>query len=129
MTLKYSNSEAMSEVLARRDQVRRKRERRRTVWYGVSVCAILVALTLTSLRTGVGPNGGIGEGQPGAEAMGSFLLEAKSGGILAALILAFVLGTLAALIIIRRKQGFQKPDPKNESPEASKNNENGGSST
>ena len=86
--MKYSNSEAMSEVLARRDQVRRKRERRRTVWYGVSVCAIL-----------------------------------------AALILAFVLGTLAALIIIRRKQGFQKPDPKNESPEASKNNENGGSST
>ena len=124
MTLKYSNSEAMSEVLARRDQVRRKRERRRTVWYGVSVCAILVALTLTVTSRPTGA-----QSPSGMEDMGSFLLEAKSGGILAALILAFVLGTLAVLIIIRRKQGFQKPDPKNEFPEASKNNENGGSST
>ena len=36
MTLKYSNSEALNEVLARGEQVRRKRERRRTAWYGVT---------------------------------------------------------------------------------------------
>ena len=112
--MKYSTSEAMSEVLARRDLVRRKRERRRTVWYGVSVCAILIVLTLTSLRTGVGPNGGMGGGQPGAEAMGSFLLEAKSGGILAALILTFVLGVLAALLLIRHRKNRIQNDDRND---------------
>jgi ABC-type Fe3+ transport system permease subunit len=130
MILKYSTSEAMNEILTRRDRIRRKRERRRTAWYSACVCVVLVMLTLTGLGAGaaVSPSG-TGEGQSGLETMGSFLLETRTGGILAALILAFALGILAALIIIRRKQGFQKPDPKNEFPEASKNNENGGSST
>ena len=124
MTLKYSNSEALNEVLARRDLVRRKRERRRTVWYGVSVCAILVALTLTaaSLPTGA-------QSPSGMENMGSFLLEAKSGGILAALILAFVLGVLGVLLFLRRRKPFRKPEAPKEPPEESKNHENGGTIT
>ena len=122
--MKYTTSEAVNEVLVRRDQVRRKRERRRLTWYGVSVCAILIVLTLTVTSLPM-----IAQTPSGMEDMGSFLLEAKTGGILAALILAFVLGVLAVLIIIRRKRGFPKPDAKDGSPEASKNNENGGSPT
>ena len=84
---------------------------------------------------GGGPYGGGGEAQSGAELMGSFLLEAKTGGILAALILAFLLGILAALLFIRRRQVFSKTEAPKESPEASnhpevpQNTENGGPST
>ena len=136
MLLKYTNTEAMNEVLARRDQLRRKRERRRTVGYSLSVCMILVVLTLTSLRYGAGVGAhGSGAEQSGAEAMGSFLLEAKTGGILAALILTFVLGILSALLFIRRRKVFPKSEESKETPEAVnhpeayQNTENGGHST
>lgn len=107
MTLKYTASEAMNEVLARRDQVRRKRERRRTALYGACVCAILVVLTLTGLGAKVssGPNGGAG-----AEAMGSFLLEARTGGLLAVLILTAVLIVLAALLFLRHRRNREPND-------------------
>lgn len=46
--------------------------------------------------------------------MGSFLLEAKSGGILAALILTFVLGVLAALLLIRHRKNRIQNDDRND---------------
>lgn len=137
LNLKYSTSDALNEVLTRRNHVRRKREKRRLAWYCGSVCAILLVLTFTGLwsNAGGGSYGGGGEGQSGAEHMGSFLLEAKTGGILAALILAFILGILAALLFIRRRKVFPKSEESKETPEAvnhpeaSQNTENGGHST
>lgn len=113
----YTPKEALNEVLARRDRVRRRRERRRLTWYSVSVCAILVVLTLTvtSLPT-------VGQNVTGEEAMGSFLLEAKTGGILAALVLAFALGIIFALLWIKKKRNSTSE----EHPQKSQKEGNGG---
>lgn len=115
--MNYTPNEALNEVLARRDRVRRKRERRRLTWYSVSVCAILVVLTMTvtSLPT-------VGQNVTGEEAMGSFLLEAKTGGILAALVLAFGLGIVVALLWIKKKRSSTSE----EHPQKSQEDENGG---
>ena len=115
--MNYTPKEALNEVLARRDRVRRQRERRRMTWYSVSVCAILVVLTLTvtSLPT-------VGQNVSGEEAMGSFLLEAKTGGILAALVLAFGLGILVALLWIQKKRGKSSQA----TPKKSQEDKNGG---
>lgn len=115
--MNYTTSEALDEVLARRDRLRKKRERRRTAWYGLCVCAIIFALTLTV--TSLPMNG---EDASGAEVMGSFLLEAKTGGILTALILAFAVGVLAALLWFRKK----KSKKTSESPRTTQHDENGG---
>lgn len=115
--MSYSSSKALEQVLKRRDRLRKKREKRRLVCFSLSLCAILLVLTLTVSSTPV-------EIRNGAEsaAMGSFLLEARTGGIFAALVLAFLLGVLITLLCIRKKTNSGTTDENRHS----QNEKNGG---
>ena len=112
--MKYTSSEAMKEVLSRRDQVRRKREQRRLAWCSASLFTLLLVLTLTAASMPIPTLDA-----SNSSAMGSFLLEAKTGGIIAAVVLAFLLGVLITLLCIRKKRDNQRT-------KEMQHNENGG---
>ena len=117
--MNYTTSESLEQVLSRREQLKKKRDRRRLGWYSLSVCAILLVLTLTVASMPL-----TAQDAPGAESMGSFMLEAKTGGIVAAVVLAFLLGVIITLLCIRQKRN----KPQKESPLPSQNDKNGGRS-
>ena len=108
---------SQTKLLARREALRKKRERRRLGWYSLGVCAILLVLTLTVASMPLTAQDG-----SGAESMGSFMLEAKTGGILAAVVLAFLLGVVITLLCIRQKRNNAQKDSRKESQTV----ENGG---
>lgn len=115
--MKYTSSEALKNVLERRDKLKKARAQRRLGWFSLGLCAVLLVLTLaiSSMPLPVQQTSGAG-------AMGSFLLEARTGGILAAVVLAFLLGVLITLLLIRgRKHNAEQPHP-----QASQQHENGG---
>lgn len=95
----YTVPESMQEVLTRAERVRRKRERKRLSLFSIGVCALMLVLTLSLATAPLAPPDG-----SEASAMGSFLLEAKSGGIVAAIIIAFFLGVLITLLFIRKRR-------------------------
>ena len=115
--MKYTASESMKQVLDRRNQLKRKRERRRLALCSLSVCVLLVVLTLSVTSTPLVTQSGGNEA-----AMGSFLLEAQTGGIIAAVVLAFLLGVLITLLCIRKNRTREQTDV----PEAAERHENGG---
>lgn len=115
--MSYSSLEALEQVLKRRDHLRKKREQRRLACFSLSLCAILLVLTLTVSSTPVAL-------RDGAEtaAMGSFLLEPRTGGFFAAVVLAFLLGVLITLLCIRKKMNGGKTEESTHS----QNEKNGG---
>ena len=113
--MNFTSSEALEQVLDRRDRLRRNRNRRRLGWFSVGMCAVLLVLTLTVASTPL-----TGQSDPDADAMGSFLLEARTGGIFAAVVLAFLLGVLITLFCIRKKRNQREDHTE------SKKEENGG---
>ena len=115
--MKYTASESLKQVLDRRDQLKRKREQKRLVWCSLSLCVLLVVLTLSVTSTPLAVQNGGNE-----TAMGSFLLEAQTGGIIAAVVLAFLLGVLITLLCIRKNRHREQTDV----PKDPKRHENGG---
>lgn len=115
--MNYTSSEALKQVLDRRDRLRKKRNRKRLGWFSACMCAVLLVLTLTVASAPL-----TGQSDPGADAMGSFLLEPRTGGFFAAVVLAFLLGVLITLFAIRKKQS---KDSKNV-PNDTRNEQNGG---
>lgn len=95
----YTVPESMEEILARTERVRRRRERKRLGFLSLGICALLLVLTVSLATAPVTPPDG-----SEASAMGSFLLEAQNGGIVAAVILAFFLGVLITLLFIRKRR-------------------------
>ncbi len=115
--MKYTSSEALTQVLVRRDRLRKKRDQRQLSLLSLSLFAVLLVLSLTVTSAPLPPQ----EGGDGA-VMGSFLLEARTGGFVAAVVLAFLLGVLITLLCIRKhQQKGNKIDPQDP-----KHNENGG---
>ena len=115
--MKYTASESLRQVLSRRDQLKRKRERRRLALCSLSLCVLLVVLTLSVASTPIAAQSGGNEA-----AMGSFLLEAQTGGIIAAVVLAFLLGVLITLLCIRKNRTREHTDV----PHDAERHENGG---
>ena len=115
--MKYTSSEALKKVLERRDRLQRKREQRRLGLFSLGLCAVLLVLTLAissmPLPTREASCGGT---------MGSFLLEARTGGVLAAVVLAFLLGMLVTLSLLRGR----KSKGRTQHPQADQQHENGG---
>lgn len=95
----YTVPESLEKIQARTELVRRKRERKRLGFLSLGVCALLLILTLSLATAPLTPPDG-----SETSAMGSFLLEAKNGGIFAAIILAFFLGVLITLLFIRKRR-------------------------
>lgn len=115
--MNYTSSEALKQVLARRDRLRRKREQRRLGWFSLGMSAVLLVLALT-VSSAPAPV----RDDSGAAAMGSFLLEEKAGGIFALLVLAFLFGVLITLFCLRKKPNHES----SETTEDPQQNENGG---
>ena len=106
--MQYTTNESLQQVLERSERVRRKRERRRLTVYSLSVCAILLTLTLALSSAPLAlPDGDAGS------ALGSFLLKPETGGIIAAIVLAFALGILVTLFCIRQKRTNNERSPGN----------------
>ena len=109
--MRYTVKESLEEVRKRTERVRRRRERKRLGFFSFGVCALLLLLTLNLATSPLTPADG-----SEASAMGSFLLEAKNGGIVAALILAVLLAALVTLLFLRKRrskppeQAVRKPD-------------------
>ena len=106
--MRYTVPAAMKEIQIRRERVRRKRELRRLGFFSLSACVILLLLTI---RLAAAPLP-----QPdasNASVMGSFLLPAESGGIVAAIALALLVAALLILFCIRKKRGTPE-EPKQE---------------
>lgn len=119
--MRYTVEESLEEVRKRTERVRRRRERRRLGFFSFGVCTLLLLLTLNLAASPLTPADG-----SEASAMGSFLLEAKNGGIVAALILAVLLAVLVTLLFLRKRrsdppeQAVRKP---NEHTDGGKNHE------
>lgn len=96
--MRYTSSEAMEQIMERRNRLRKRREQRRLGWISVSLCAVVLVLTLAVSSAPVSPREGAG-----TAAMGSFLLDAGTGGIIASVVLAFLLGVLITLLCIRNR--------------------------
>ncbi len=111
----YTVPESMKEIQARTERVRRKRERKRLGFFSLGVCVLLLVLTLSLATTPLTPPDG-----SGASVMGSFLLEAKTGGIVAAITLAFLLGVLITLLFIRGRRNEPPQSPGQKSDEQSR---------
>jgi len=103
--MNYTSSEALEQVLERRDRLQRKREHRRLGWFSLGLCVVLLVLTLTVSSIPV-----TGHDGSGTATMGSFLLEEKAGGIFAVVVLAFLFGVLITLLCIRKRKTPEKAE-------------------
>ena len=117
--MRYTVKESMEEVRKRAERVRRRRERKRLGLFSLGACALLLILTLNLATSPLTP-------ADGSSDMGSFLLEAKNGGIVAALILAVLLVVLITLFFLRKRRNEppeQSARKSNQHTEGGKNHE------
>lgn len=115
--MKYTTEKAVEEILRRSDQIVLRRSRRigRALTGTSCLLAVLLLLVICILPGS--------RAQASAEtAYGSFLLSPEAGGYVLAAMIAFVLGVITTLLVIRK----QTPHEKTERPRDPQNNENGG---
>ena len=118
--MKYTAKESLQEVLDRSERVKQERECRRLGFFSLGVCALLLTLTLALASVPDLPQSDSGS------AMGSFLLKAQTGGIVAAVVLAFTLGVLVTLLLIRRKKLESTKNPESQAHTDNSQPKNGG---
>jgi len=96
--MKYTRSEALSEILRRSDQIALRRQKQTCgALSGASamLCAALVLLiALLPGRCAAAATG---------TAYGAFLLSAQAGGYVLAAVIAFTLGVVVTLLCVKRK--------------------------
>ena len=98
--MKYTQDEQLEKIMARGDELRKKKERRVTGILAASATALTAFLVIC-----IGAIGKTGQAAP-ASAYGSFLLNEKAGGYVLVAVLAFALGAvITGLILVRRRRG------------------------
>ncbi|MCR5684957.1 MAG: hypothetical protein K6G81_05975 [Lachnospiraceae bacterium] len=102
--MKYTNEETVNEVLKRSSKVRKEREKRAErvlAGAGTALLAALIAVIAFLPRAGEGA-------QAVGTVYGSFLLGREAGGYVLAAVIAFVLGIVVTLLLIKRRNHEQK---------------------
>ncbi len=99
--MRYSNDEAMREIMARKDRIARKRDARRIRVLGGATALLALALVLTLSRLTV-------PSDHAASSYGAFLLSAQAGGYVLAGVLCFALGVVFTLLCSRIREGSRK---------------------
>ncbi len=100
--MKYSDEEALKEILKRSDKVVKKRNERTKAYLG-GACAVLFAALVAAIAL---MPGGISTDGTGETVYGAFLLGREAGGYVLAALVAFLLGIGITLYVIKKR----KPD-------------------
>lgn len=95
--MKYTRSEALSEILRRGGQIALRRQKRTCgALSGASAMLCAALVLLIALLPGRGAAAATGT------AYGAFLLSAEAGGYVLAAVIAFTLGVVVTLLCLRR---------------------------
>ena len=102
--MKYTNEEMVSEILKRSDKVRDERRKKNSLYLGTASAVLLAALIAVIGFMPAGMSGGYTENTM----YGAFLLGREAGGYVLAAVIAFVLGIVVTLLLIKRRNHEQK---------------------
>lgn len=111
--MKYSDEEALAEILRRSEKIRETRNRRScrnlSVLAGV-LCVLLITVIVLM------PGGGT---VMAGTVYGAFLLSPEAGGYILSSVIAFALGVVVTLLIHKKKNTPSKKNEKNDEEENS----------
>ena len=104
--MKYTDDEALSEILRRSDVIVRKRGMRSVTYYS-GAALVLAAVLIYVIAAQPGRSTALLDNS----AYGSLMLTPETGGYVLAALIAFALGVVATLIYLhRRKSGDKKKE-------------------
>lgn len=101
--MKYGMNEAVSEILVRSNEVKKRRERKRERMVTNFLASITLLLfgALTSVISIISING---QTKGKMTVMGAFLLPAETGGYIVVAIIAFAIGIVVTLLAFNYKR-------------------------
>ena len=96
--MKYSNEEAVTEILKRSNERLQKRYRQVSIALSATVCAMFAVLvTAVAALSGAAPAGA------SQSVYGSFMLSRQAGGYVLVAVIAFSCGLALAILLLYRK--------------------------
>ena len=104
--MKYELDHALSEILRRRTELRKKQERRKTRRLAGATAALFVILIAA-----VQELAGILPGEYSESVYGAFRLSQSAGGYVLVGVITFVLGAALTLVCLRSRNRMKGPDP------------------
>ena len=110
--MRYSEDEAMREIMARKDRLVRRRERTRVRQLGGATALLALALAAMLSFVAVPPD-------HAPSGYGAFLLSARAGGYVLAGVLCFALGVCFTLACIRARSRKKREEKKDRQEETS----------
>ena len=101
--MEYTTEQALEEIVRRKKQVKRRRDRKRCVAFAGMSCFLLAALTIVIDLMTVSSNA-----YSMGTAYGSFLLSPQAGGYVFTAVVAFAAGVSIAVYALRRNRNAQE---------------------